>query len=93
MGIPFYFWSGFALVVAAVYFFVWPQPESGRERAPWIHFILRWFHSLVWILLAAAGLLFGLNYPAPGNTLALLALGLYAVFMLSLVWDRGKQTS
>lgn len=93
MGISFYLWGGIALAVAVLNYFFWPKPLAGREREPWAHFILRWFHPLVWLLLAAAGLLFGLGKNGPGNLLALMALGLYAVFMVTLIWDRRKKTS
>jgi hypothetical protein len=45
------------LIVASAYLVVWPgwkDPERVWHRSVWSKIILRWFHSLTWVLLAAA---------------------------------------
>ena len=66
------------LIVASAYSFVWPgwkDPERVRHRPLWSKIILRWFHSLTWLLLAAACYLWS-TLPAA------LAGGVYLVFIL-----------
>jgi hypothetical protein len=41
------------LVVAAIYVVVWPGWKREGEWSAGARFILRWFHSLTWVLLAA----------------------------------------
>ena len=72
------------LIVAGAYYFVWPgwkDPDRVRRRPVWSQVILRWFHSLTWVLLAAACCL-GATFPA------VLAGGVYLVFILTLVYER-----
>jgi hypothetical protein len=49
-----------ALVIALVYVFIWPgrrHPENMRRFPLWQRLVLRWFHSLTWILIAVACLI------------------------------------
>jgi cobalamin synthase len=94
LGIPLIYWGLFCLVIAAVYFVVWPKPNPARPtpRSGTRHFILRYFHSLVWLLLAAAAFAaaFGIG---SGWLLAILGLVAYLVFMVVFVRDRQEETT
>ena len=84
LGVPLAIWGGVCLAVAAVWLFVWPSKTTatGPRR-----FILRWFHTLVWLLLAAAAFLAGLNLLGgvqSAQLAAWLALLTYFVFMAAL---------
>ena len=67
------------------------QPARRRAPPP-AKFILRYFHSLVWLLLAAAA--FAGAYAFSGTwLLALLGLAVYLVFMVVFVRDRQEETT
>ena len=80
-------WGVVCLVVAAIWVFVWPSNRSVASGSlP--YFILRWFHALVWLFLAAAAFIAGFDILGGANTarfVALLALLTYLVFMATLV--------
>jgi hypothetical protein len=45
------------LFIALVYVFIWPgrkSPEIMQRLSIWQRMVLRWFHSLTWILIALA---------------------------------------
>jgi hypothetical protein len=93
-GIPLVYWGLFCLVIAAIYFVVWPRPNPARPtpRSGTRQFILRYFHSLVWLLLAAAA--FAAAFAIGGGWLsALLGLAAYIVFMVVFVRDRQEETT
>jgi hypothetical protein len=72
------------LLIALVYAFMWPgrkEPERVRRRALWARIVLRWFHSLTWVLIAIACLFW--NRVAAGS-----ALVVYLVFIVALNRDR-----
>ena len=88
-GIPFLVWASLCLGVATLYYFLWPKPKAGQTRTWWQHLVLRWFHSLVWVLLAAACLLWmndSTSTLAPN--LARLALPTYLIFLITAALDR-----
>jgi hypothetical protein len=74
-----------SLIVAIAYFFWpgWKDPERVRHRSLWSKIILRWFHSLTWILLAAACFL-------RARLPAVLAAGIYLMFILTMAHERGS---
>jgi hypothetical protein len=62
LGIPFFTWGRVCLGLAVLWYFIWPKdktPESLKQsptykpRPVWVHSVLRWFHALAWVLLAA----------------------------------------
>lgn len=72
------------LVVAAIYVVIWPSDDAaglaGAHR-----FVLRWAHPAVWVVLAAACLLFGGRAPAVATRrVAAVGLGLYVAFVVAL---------
>jgi len=75
-----------SVIVAGAYYFVWPgwkDPERVRQRSLWSRIILRWFHSLTWVLLAAACFL-------RATLPAVLAGGVYLIFILTLAHERSS---
>lgn len=92
-GIPLAFWGIGCLAVAVTYYRIWPQPSPKRtqKRAPWQHVVLRYFHMLVWVLLALGCFLAGYGFAAIGLWLAAAALPVYIVFLVMLVQDRNRE--
>lgn len=52
LNIPWLVWGGLALVVALVFVFFVPGAEKINATSGFQHIIVRWFHSLCWLLLA-----------------------------------------
>mgnify|MGYP005852729671 CR=1 FL=1 len=68
-------------VIAAVWIFVWPKPKAGEPpRSFGRHFILRWFHSLAWVLLAVFFITFA-RFPFVAGIFGVLALVVYLIFV------------
>lgn len=91
LGVPLYFWGVICLAVATVWIFVWPNRAAARAGLRF--FILRWFHTLVWLLLALAAFMAGFNILGGVGTaqpVALLSLLVYLVFMFAVVTSRPK---
>jgi hypothetical protein len=73
-----------SVIVASAYYFVWPgwkDPERVLHRRLWSKIILRWFHSLTWVLLAAACYL-------RATLPAVVAGAVYLIFILTLAHER-----
>ncbi len=88
-GIPLV-WIGFGcLGIAVVYYFIWPRPNPGDpKRSAWRHFILRWGHSLVWVLLALACFVASPERAMISAALGIGALLLYVIFIFTIFRDR-----
>jgi hypothetical protein len=81
------------LVVTAVYVVVWPRPQVAAASSAWTRLVLRWFHALVWLLLAISFLARGAYIPGGATlagTLAMLALICYGTFMFTLIRARRR---
>jgi len=50
--IPWIVWGGLALIVALVFVFFVPGAETINILMGWQFVVVRWFHSLCWVLLA-----------------------------------------
>ena len=92
LGLPWILWGLLALLVAGVFAEVWPRTAgSERPRPVWRHLVLRWFHALVWVLLALSCFVRADLMPggsSAANVAALLGLASYAVFLGTLAMDR-----
>ena len=92
--LPWTLWGCLGLIGAGVYVMLWPRPRAGsltQPRPTWRHFILRWFHALVWVLLALSCFIRGTLLPGGSgvaNVLTLLGLAVYLVFFMTLAVDR-----
>ena len=89
-GLPVEVWVGLCLVVAGIYGVIWPRPTPGEQRSPWTAFILRWGHTLVWVLLAAALLAYRFVGLLPAQVLGLSGAALYVLFMATIISSRFK---
>ena len=72
------------LVIAVVYLFLWPgrkNPERVHQRPLWRRIVLRWFHSLTWILIALAVVLWS-KVPAA------VAAAVYIIFVSAINHER-----
>lgn len=96
LGMPWLIWGALWLAVAAIYSVVWSLPKSARIEATrlhpmWRRLILRWAHSLVWVLLAVSCFL-RVSTPFDASDLAngvsLITLVLYGAFLVSLSTER-----
>ena len=92
-GVPLLFWGVLCLAIAAAYYYVWPQPGPKRlaPRSMSEHVVLRYFHSLVWVLLAAGCFLGSAGMGELGRWIALLGIPVYIVFLVYVVRDRNKE--
>jgi TRAP-type C4-dicarboxylate transport system permease large subunit len=95
-GIPYFIWSLVCLGLAVLWYFVWPKdrtPEPLKQlpeykpRPAWMQSVLRWFHALVWALLAVMFLLFGIGQAALASAAGLAAGITYATFVAAVVKD------
>lgn len=58
LGFSWWLWAAIgAAVVALVYVFIVPNSEKGLATTGLQFFILRWFHSIVWVLLGISCLM------------------------------------
>lgn len=80
-GVPFVVWGVLCCVLAVLWIIVWPSEQAATAQG--LRFvILRWFHALVWLLLAAAAFLAAST--APGHvarSVAFASLITYLIFM------------
>lgn len=96
LGVSLLIWGCLCLVVALLYLFLSPHLIRGRQSsyAKWRFLVLRWFHSLVWLLLALSCFLWGEHLSGGAvlaNVLALIALAIYLVFIVAFIVDRKAQ--
>ena len=76
-------WAGGCVLVALLYCFAWPRRNAEGLTFGLRYLVLRWFHALVWLLLAVSLALHALpDAPrALAKLLAVLALPTYAAFL------------
>lgn len=99
-GIPYFTWGLVCLGLAVLWYYVWPQdrtPEPLKQlpeyipRPAWIHSVLRWFHALVWVMLAAMCWFLDAGQATLASASALVAGIMYVTFVVALVKDRRRQ--
>lgn len=85
LGLPLAVWGGICLAISAIWIFVWPSHRAATPR--WRFIVLRWFHMVVWLLLALAAFSAGSSLPGGADIarlVALLSLFTYLIFMSTL---------
>jgi hypothetical protein len=88
LGVPSFAWGLLCSAVAVIFAVLWPRMKRPGKAGVLPSLILRWFHALVWVLLAVSFFLRGgqvLGGSATANVLALLALIVYLIFMVTLL--------
>ncbi len=90
-GVSYLAWMAECLVIALVYLFVIPKSARLTHLKLPVRLILRYAHSLVWILLAAASLLAFTGYEDIGRIAAVAGFIVYLVFIGTLVVTRIKE--
>jgi hypothetical protein len=99
-GMPLFTVGLICLGLAALWYFVWPKDKTPapfkqlpnyRPRTAWTHSVLRWFHTLVWMLLAAACFFADAGQSTLVTACLLLAGVLYVVFVVALLKDGQRQ--
>jgi hypothetical protein len=91
LGIPWLVGAFVCLAVAALYVVIWPRPQVAAARSAWSRLVLRWFHPLVWLLLAGSFFTRATSSAGGAGLAAILAVGAlvcYGVFMITLIRAR-----
>lgn len=83
LNLPWFLWAALAMIVAVVYAFVWPQ-KAAVTATDFRFFVVRWGHSLTWVLLASNFILRGIS-PSLSNLANWFALAGGVVYLLFLV--------
>lgn len=88
-------WAVACLAVMTLYLIYTPGLDVAKASAQlprWQFFVVRWFHSLVWLLLAVSFFIrsAGANAKVPANVVALLALAVYFVFLITFLFARAR---
>lgn len=97
-GIPWYGYAIGCLVVAISYMIFILEPTKGYNwsaQPVWRFIILKWFHSLVWVLLATACLLMqwkGEQGTTLAKSISLMSLLIYLLYLLFFFIEKGKST-
>ncbi|HEY1262274.1 MAG TPA: hypothetical protein VGF06_02055 [Terriglobales bacterium] len=66
------------VLISIVYVFLWPgrkDPDRIRQRPLWRRIVLRWFHSITWLLIALAVILWS-------KVVAGIAAAVYIIFIV-----------
>lgn len=92
-GVPVFVWGGLCLLLTILWIFVWPNNRvAPADRLRYI--VLRWFHALVWLILAVAAFIAGFDLFGGQSTAkptALLSLIVYLIFMFTLLTSKGAK--
>lgn len=91
-GVPWVIWGIGALAVAAVFVFVVPSADQVEAARGLSFVVLRWFHSLCWVLLALNFFVRAVGKAGLNRVANLLAAGggiAYAIYMIAFVKASG----
>lgn len=92
LNVPMVVWGALALAVAGVFAFVITPSPRVNALDSLTFFIVRWFHSIVWVLLAASFFLRATGNPSFHGVANLLAAGggiTYAIYLFTVVRTGG----
>jgi hypothetical protein len=90
LGVPLPILGMLALLITVIWIFVWPSDRAALGE-PVRYFILRWFHAIVWLLLALAAFIAGFNLPGGvrlAKPVAFVSLIIYLIFMAAFLTSR-----
>ncbi|KPL91441.1 hypothetical protein [Herpetosiphon geysericola] len=87
LGIPAIVWSMLALIIAAIFVYVWPSDKVPGDTTSIRYLILRWGHTLVWVLIAGFILLRSVGASTIANLLGALAGITYLAFVAMIVMN------
>jgi len=87
LGIPSVVWSMLALVIAAIFVYVWPSDKVPGDTTSIRYLILRWGHTLVWVLIAGFIFLRSVGATSLASLLGGLAGITYLAFIATLVFN------
>jgi hypothetical protein len=96
LGIPYFTLGLVCLGLAMLWYFVWPKdrtPEPIKQlpeykpRPAWLQSVLRWFHALAWVMLAAMFWFLDAGQQALAEASALIAGIMYVTFVVAIVKD------
>lgn len=89
-GISWWIWTGIALFIAAIYSRIYPIARAGTTMVAWQRWLLRWGHTVVWLVLAVSFATRALASEATqvANAIAFLALPLYGLFLMTMIKAR-----
>jgi hypothetical protein len=99
-GIPLSTLGLICMCLALLWYFVWPKDNTPkplkqvpgyRPRPVWMHDVLRWFHMIVWMLLAATCFFTDADQSTLASVSALLAGVFYVIFVVTLIKDKQRQ--
>jgi hypothetical protein len=97
LGISLMAWGFICLLIAAIYMIFYPHPKKVTHTDSYRkgrYVILRWFHSIVWLLLGISCFMWGDYIPGKtvlANILALLSLLIYVIFVVTIAMERKAQ--
>ena len=77
---PWFVWTGLALIVAVFYYFVWPQ-KAVTDSTGFRFLVIRYAHTLTWLLLAINFFLRGLSLSFNGAANLVAATGALVYFL------------
>ena len=82
LNLPYFAWTVIALIIAGIFIFIWPH-KAVTVTTGFRYFVIRYGHSLTWILLAISFFLHGLSPSLNGvaNVIALAGGLKYLLFM------------
>ncbi len=86
LNVPMYGWAIFALVIAGIFAVFVPSADKVAALEGMTFIIVRWFHSLVWVLLAISFFLRGMgniSLKSPADLIGLLGGVCYAVYLIT----------
>ena len=95
-GIPYFTLGLMCLGLAVVWYTVWPKdrtPEPFKQlpeykpRPAWLQSVLRWFHALVWVMLAATCWFADAGQTTLATASAMVAGIMYVTFVVALIKD------
>lgn len=83
LNLPWFVWAVLAFAVAVIYAFVWPQ-KAVTATEGFRFFVIRWGHTLVWLLLTINFILRGISPTLNGaaNLVAMMGGVMYFLFMM-----------